>query len=371
MLPIKNHWGRRHGLNSGWLTVWPVIFSLFGAAPAHGNLVINAIFDSTITSDPNAATIEGTINSLIALYEASFSDPVTVTINFQEMSSGLGESSTYYVPGVSYSTFLSMLGAAATTPNDTIALAHLPAGPSNPVNGSTTIALNLPSGRALGFSGRRWVPSFGQPDGFIYLNTSFMNLDRTSIDPAKYDLFAVTAHEIDEVLGLNSALDGLANGDPAPTGDVGVMDLFRYDQDGNRSFDTSISSQAWFSLDGTTQLVQFNQYAGGDFHDWFSPGGPTPRVQDAFGTPGATPNLTVELIALDVIGYHFLVPALAIAQAGLGTEIISWSPNTPGFVLQESTDLVSGSWLDSPSGTNNPVTITSTDTIKFFRVVHP
>lgn len=71
------------------------------------------------------------------------------------------------------------------------------------------------------------------------------------------------------------------------------------------------------------------------------------------------PNPTVELIALDVIGYHFMAPTIAIANAGTGRETVSWSPNTPGFVLQESTDLASVTWLNSASGTNNPVTITT------------
>ena len=198
-----------------------------------------------------------------------------------------------------------------------------------------------------------------------------MNLTRTSIDPSLFDLFAVAAHEIDEVLGLISALDGLANDDPAPTGDVKVMDLFRYDENGNRSFNIASSSQAYFSLDGQTQLVRFNQDARGDFHDWYSPGGQTPRIQDAFATPGATPDPTVELVALDVIGYHYLVPSISMAKADNGTAVISWSPNTPEFVLQESTNLLPGSWLNSPRGTNNPVTITDTATMKFFRVFHP
>ena len=79
----------------------------------------------------------------------------------------------------------------------------------------------------------------------------------------------------------------------------------------------------------------------------------------------------MELVALDVIGYHLLVPTIAIINAGNGCETISWSPDTPGFVLQESANLQSGVWLNSASGTNNPVTITDPDAIKFFRVVLP
>src|SRR5258707_434566 len=47
-------------------------------------LVINPTFASNITSDPNAATIEATINRAIQAYESSFSDNITVNITFQE-----------------------------------------------------------------------------------------------------------------------------------------------------------------------------------------------------------------------------------------------------------------------------------------------
>jgi hypothetical protein len=61
-------------------------------------LVINPTFDSTITNDPNAATIEATINRAIAAYESFISDSITVNITFQEVTTGLGASN-----GVSYS----------------------------------------------------------------------------------------------------------------------------------------------------------------------------------------------------------------------------------------------------------------------------
>ena len=58
------------------------------AAPARAGLVIIPTFDSSITGDPNAAAIEGTINTAIGIYQAKFSDPITVHINFQEMPTG-------------------------------------------------------------------------------------------------------------------------------------------------------------------------------------------------------------------------------------------------------------------------------------------
>src|SRR5262249_39962902 len=116
----------------------------------------------------------------------------------------------------------------------------------------------------------------------------------------QFSLMATVEHEIDEVLGLGSGLpDFLAT--PFPE------DLFRYDASGNRSYTTSSTARAFFSIDGTTDLAQFdNQNDGGDFGDWQGhplPNGVSPKVQDAFATPGAHPTLGVEITALDVIGY--------------------------------------------------------------------
>ena len=143
-----------------------------------------------------------------------------------------------------------------------------------------------------------------------------MNLDRTSIDFSKYDLFAVAAHEIDEVLGFGSALNNLNNGDPTPTGPVWTLDLFRYDQNGAgvstqrcrlRLTSRSIARICWCSS---------IKRRDGDFSDWFSTGAHTPRVQDAFATPGATPNPGIELIGLDVLGYNWSRPKLTIVRCG-------------------------------------------------------
>ena len=65
-------------------------------------------------------------------------------------------------------------------------------------------------------------------------------------------------------------------------------------------------------------------------------------------------------------------PTLYIRPAGLGQVMISWEPNSPGFSLQESTDLglAPAGWNPSPSGSSNPVTVPST-AIKFYRLVKP
>lgn len=277
---------------------------------ARAGLIITPTFDATITSDANSATIEQTISAAIAIYSATFSNSGSVAINFFEMNSGLGSSETF-IGDISYSQYRAALVAHSKSSDDATALAHLPSGPNNPVNGSSMVTLTTANLRALGFNAS---PPVGQPDSRVGLNTSIMNLTRASIDPSKYDLMAVVLHEIDEALGLGSGLNG-------PAGTVRAEDLFRYDGNGAISFTTNPNAEAFFSLDGTTHLAQFNQTGGNsDYGDWKTVGGP--KVQDAFATPGAQPNLGVEITALDVIGYDVAIPepaTMLLLGAGLLT----------------------------------------------------
>ncbi len=351
------------------------ILKLQAISSGMGALTIIPTFDASITSDPQAATIEATINSAIALFQTNYSDPIAVTIIFQKMSSGVGHSGTYF-QDFPYSDYRAALVAHATSSDDTTALAHLPAGAGNPVNGNTNVSLALPLARALGFSAD---PPAGETDGIIYLNTTNMNLSSASSDPNKYSLFATTCHEIDEVLGFASGLNGLTNGAPAPTGSVSPEDLFRYDAVGVRNFNTASNTACYFSLDGTTDLARFNQYAGGDFQDWYSYyGGQTPQVQDAFGTRGSMPVPGVELRVLDVIGYtrktSVTLPMLSLALSG-GSIIITWPTNFNGFTLQSASNLISSvTWSNvspSPSIVNGQYTVTNglTGARKFYRLM--
>jgi len=49
---------------------------------------------------------------------------------------------------------------------------------------------------------------------------------------------------------------------------------------------------------------------------------------------------------------------------------LSWGPELPGFVLQETSNL-SSNWVDSSSGSNNPVVIPATAPSMFYRVAKP
>src|ERR1051326_76415 len=157
-------------------------------SPAVHALQIIASWDATITSDPNAAVIQSTISSAIQYYEARFSDPVTVTILFKEMSiSGLEGQSSWWYYNISYSSYLAALQSHSATANDATALAHLPSGTLNPVTSPSTVRVKTANLHALGFTGHNSGLSGGY-DGIIGLHTSNMNLSRDSINPSRYDL---------------------------------------------------------------------------------------------------------------------------------------------------------------------------------------
>jgi hypothetical protein len=299
-----------------------VALGLVAVAPAvraDFALTITPTFDSSIAGDPNATAIEGTINSAIAYYDSTFTTkfaPINVAITFQKMSSGLGESIKPVFTGP-YTSFIAQLTAASSGDAiDTTALAHLPAGLNNPVTGTALITIGSANAKALGLN----VGPVAS-DGTIRLNTNLT----TPGSPGSSNLFsllAVTEHEIDEILGFGSAINTQFS--PFP------QDLFRYDNTGARSF-TANGDNAFFSLDGTTDLVQFNQDGVGDFGDWhIHDSSGTVRVQDAYATAFSNPTLVndggAEVTTLDAIGYNLhpttspvpAPPALVLVGLGAG-----------------------------------------------------
>lgn len=64
-------------------------------------------------------------------------------------------------------------------------------------------------------------------------------------------------------------------------------------------------------------------------------------------------------------------PALSITPGAPGQAVVSWSPATPGFVLQEATNLEHPNWVNSPSGATNPVNVPTITTPKFYRLYKP
>ncbi|MBS1717388.1 MAG: PEP-CTERM sorting domain-containing protein [Armatimonadetes bacterium] len=280
-----------------------------GAALARANITINPIFDGSITGDAQAAAIEGVINTAIAQYEANLKDNISVSIYFFNMTSGLGQSSTYTI-NVGYQDLRSHFAADATSGDDTTALAHLPNQVNDPVTGGNGgVDIATAQARAMGYNAPEAI------DSYVGLNVSLCNLVHTGGDPTKADLQAVAEHEIDEALGgggTGSNL-GYAN-NPA------MLDLFRYDGNGNRSFNQDPTQHAYFSIDGTNAIDEFNQfgYIGGDYADWIKHTA-NPEVQDWRATRGSHPDLgPSEWRMLDVSGYDLAVTPEPTSMAALG-----------------------------------------------------
>ena len=64
-------------------------------------------------------------------------------------------------------------------------------------------------------------------------------------------------------------------------------------------------------------------------------------------------------------------PALNIVPAAPGFATISWTPATPGFVLQVSATLTPPAWTNAPSGAANPVTVPAGLPARFYRLFKP
>lgn len=286
-------------------------FVLAGAIGARADgLTINATFDPSYTAAEKAV-----VNQAISFYETTFSNPITVDINFgvlPEESNFVSESEWSSWGNLSYSQFTAALTAGSSgDATDTEALANLPAAAP-----TSTLALKPANMAALG------LPLAPGP---VTGNSVLVNLAATPVGGCDttvyycYNMEMAVEHEIDEVLGLGSGAGG--NYD---FGNALPEDLFRYNAAGQLSFyangGAGDTGAAYFSLNGSTDLAQFHNVNDGyDFGDWQSfpyPPGANPQVQDAlldycpYGSTEASctaPTLnrnSNEVVALDAIGYN-------------------------------------------------------------------
>jgi hypothetical protein len=64
-------------------------------------------------------------------------------------------------------------------------------------------------------------------------------------------------------------------------------------------------------------------------------------------------------------------PKLMVAMPESNLAQISWSPPTPGFVLQTTTSLSPPEWENTLTGATNPVTLLPTLRVQYFRLIRP
>jgi len=101
------------------------------------------------------------------------------------------------------------------------------------------------------------------------------------------------------------------------------------------------------------------------------------QVSDTIGQPDAEPtmtggnfSLTGGFWGLPSVVQTLGAPTLAILPSAPNSAIVSWSPSTPGFILQESVSLSLPNWTNSLSGATNPVTVPAYVS-KLFRLRKP
>jgi hypothetical protein len=273
-------------------------------------LVIHATFDSSITSNPNAAAIEAMITRAISVHESLFTDPITIQIRFRysttapdgtPLSMGTLALTNILLYEIPWSSYISALRADATTSNDTQANANLP--------GTALSADVRPSsadGRAVGLNtppamfANGSIGPAGPYDAIVTLNSAAPYQFNRPPSASSFDAQRAIEHEVDEAIGLGSRLGENSS-------DLRPQDLFSWSSPGNRNISTS--GTRYFSINGgVTNIVNFNQNPEADLGDWFSEECPQthPYVQNAFACAGQYSDISAtspEGINLDVIGY--------------------------------------------------------------------
>lgn len=128
-------------------------------------------------------------------------------------------------------------------------------------------------------------------------------------------------------------------------------------------------------------LTALAQYAI-DWHTTDGGGGTSTNGQYAIsGTIGQPDASTVQMsggsFSLDG-GFWAVIavqtsgaPFLSILPAGPGQATISWLPDDPGWILQETSDLTDPGWTNSASMSTNPVVVPATLPTRFYRLIKP
>ncbi|MEZ6125267.1 MAG: NF038122 family metalloprotease [Planctomycetaceae bacterium] len=225
------------------------------------------------------------------LWSSILSDDIIVNINidFTTLGPGILGSTGSTSESILYSDFRPALVADATSVDDAVAVAHLPAGPSlslytsDPTSGSPgnpiidnnnsgnnrVLDLNTTVSKAVGLR----AADNATVDADITFSSSFSwDFDRSDgITPGAFDFIGVAAHEIGHALGFVSGADTVdfttgASGNNQSLDNFRVhssLDLFRFSADSllaGADIDVRADTATkFFSLDGgVTQLTTFS-----------------------------------------------------------------------------------------------------------------
>jgi hypothetical protein len=365
---IKSHFPGCRAMSAAILTVALVVLPW----PARA-LIINATYDTSVTEQPNEAQIEAAYGLVVTNLETLYTNAITVNITVYWANVGLGESQTEFYEINSYSSIISALAAAATTPEDHTAAASLPA--SDPTGGANWYVPSAEVKALTQLANEYGInPNDPQTDGMVYFASNgvtwtFSPTNRAPSSGITYDFIAVAEHETTEAMGRVPGLN--VNGFYVP------YDLFRF-TGGGRSLSAS-DTGVYFSLnDGVKELKPFNSVPGGDLQDWM----PT-NLPDSFdwelynNTEGYLSS--EDLTAMDVLGYHlnFHPPKLSGTRLANGNFDLTFTNVTGmGFSVWASTNLLTPAtnWVNlgqpgETSAGHYQLIDTSANKYRFYRVL--
>ena len=312
-----------------------------------GGFKINVTYDSSVPAAAQTA-----FNNLITTYESIFTTNITANVSVFFGNTGLGQSSTAEVFASYHNWRAAMVANATANPGNSYAAAAAASLPASDPIGNSNIVLTTANARALGITANASVDTtltFSNAAAFEYTGT---------ITPSTIDFLDVGAHELDEGLGIGSALTGLADNAALPGGDYAAEDYFRYSAAGTRGISTNPSAVVYFSYDaGTTNVAQFNQaYAAEgdsdlDRNDWIYGDNGCPSaivyIQDAIACYGQAAPIGTgpEIIVFKSMGYNSSA-AQTITFGALSNVIVGVAPFS----------------ISATASSGLPVTFTSTTT---------